>query len=369
MKQGNKDQVGLFKLIFTLNWEDPEMDRLALKIKPGDTMMTITSGGCNTLGFLLQDPSAIFTVDINPSQSYVIELKIAAMKYLDYQVFIGFTGLAPVDDRLMIYNTFRDKMSDGAIKFWDQKSEIIRKGFLMNGRYETFVRLVSRFVRLIEGNRRVNDLFLDRNPGDQKSFSLKEWDTSRTRLIFNTFFNKHILARRGLKADYFTFDDGSNTFAESFYKRFRKVIMDVPVKGNYFLHLYLKGCYKSLQDVPDYLKEENFMTIKERLDRIKIITMDAQNWLPRMPSNSLNCFAMSNICELMSLDDTLKLFREVIRTGCPDSRICFRNLVIPREVPDELQDKIIKDIDLTSRIFNADRSFVYSKVAAYNLCK
>jgi S-adenosylmethionine-diacylglycerol 3-amino-3-carboxypropyl transferase len=364
-----KDQVKLLKLIFTMNWEDPEMDRLALKIKPGDTMMTITSGGCNTLGFLLQDPSEIHTVDINPSQSYVIELKIAAIKCLEFKEFIGFTGLSPIDDRLGLYNRFRDRLSNGAAAFWDNNAAVIKKGFLINGRYETFVKLVSVFIRLIEGNRRVNDLFIDRNPEDQKVFARKEWDTARTRFIFNAFFNKYILARRGLKADYFTFDDGSNTFAESFFRRFRKVIMDVPVKNNYFLHLYLKGYYRSLEEVPDYLKEEKFLTIKSRLDRIKIITMDAQNWLPQVPSDSINCFALSNICELMSLEDTFKLFSEVIRTARADSHISFRNLIIPREVPENLHDKIVKDIELTNKIFNADRSFVYSKVAAYRIIK
>jgi S-adenosylmethionine-diacylglycerol 3-amino-3-carboxypropyl transferase len=369
MRSRETDQVKLYKLIFTLNWEDPEMDRIALKIKPGDSLMTITSGGCNTLSFLLQDPSVIFTVDINPSQSYVIELKITAMKYLEYQEFIGFTGLSPIENRLGIYNRFKDKMSESAVKFWDHNSEIIKKGFLINGRYETFVKLVGRFIRLIEGNRRVNDLFIDRSLEDQKAFSKKEWDTGRTKFIFNAFFNKHILAGRGLKANYFTFDDGSNTFAESFFKRFMKVIFEVPVKGNYFLHLYLKGCYKSLQEVPDYLKEENYAIIKDRLDRINIITMDAQNWLPKVPSDSLNCFALSNICELMSLEDTLKLFKEVIRTAAQDSRVCFRNLIIPREVPQELREIIVRDVDLTNRIFNSDRSFVYSKVAAYKLNK
>ena len=32
------DQVKLFKLIFTANWEDPNSDYKALKIKPGDKM-------------------------------------------------------------------------------------------------------------------------------------------------------------------------------------------------------------------------------------------------------------------------------------------------------------------------------------------
>ncbi|MCU0462407.1 MAG: BtaA family protein [Bacteroidales bacterium] len=364
-----KDQVKLLKLIFTLNWEDPEMDRMALGIKPGDTLMTITSGGCNTLGFLLQDPSEIHTVDINPSQSYVIELKIAAMKCLEYKEFIGFTGLCPIEDRLAIYNRFRNRLSNGAAAFWDNNAAVIKKGFLLNGRYETFVKLVSGFVRMIEGNRRVNDLFIERDPEDQKSFAHREWDTARTRFIFNAFFNKFILARRGLKADYFTFDDGSNTFAESFFRRFRKVIMDVPVKNNYFLHLYLKGYYRSLQEVPDYLMEGNFITIKSRLDRIKIVTMDAQNWLPQIPSDFIDCFALSNICELMSLDDTFKLFSEVIRTARNESRISFRNLIIPREVPESLHNIIVKDIELTNKIFNADRSFVYSKVAAYRVMK
>lgn len=367
--QRDKDQVKLYKLIFTLNWEDPEMDRMALKIQPGDSMMTITSGGCNTLSFLLQDPSVIYTIDINPSQSYVIELKIVAMKYLDYAEFIRFAGLYPAENRLGTYAGIRDKLSEGAANFWDDYIEIIKKGFLINGRYETFVKLVSFFVRMIEGNRRVNQLFNEMSLVDQAAFSMKKWNTKRTKFIFNTFFNKYILARRGLKADYFTFDDGSNTFAESFFKRFMKVITEVPVSGNYFLHLYLKGCYRSLLEVPDFLIESNYPIIKSRLDRIRIITMDAQNWLTLAPSRSLNCFALSNICELMSLDDTLKVFREVIRVACPDSRICFRNLIIPREVPEELHQQIVKDVELSRRIFNIDRSFVYSKVAAYRIIK
>lgn len=369
MKSDKKDQVELYKLIFTLNWEDPEMDRVALKTKPGEVMMTITSGGCNTLSFLLQDPSVIYTVDINQCQSYMIELKIAAIKHLEYQEFIEFAGLMPSKNRLNIYRQFRNKMSQGATAFWNNNSSVIEKGFLINGRYEKFVKLVGRFVRLIEGKKRINDLFIEKTLDDQKAYYLKEWDTKRTRFIFNLFFNKHVLARRGLKADYFTFDDGSNSFAESFLKRFRKVISDVPVKGNYFLHLYLKGYYRSLQEMPDCLLEKNFATIKSRLDRVRIVTMDAKKWLAEMPDNSLNCFSLSNICELMSLDDTLKLFEEVYRTAIPEARICFRNLVIPREVPEQLNRKIIKDNELSNEIFDKDRSFVYSKVAAYRLRK
>jgi len=364
-----KDQVNLYKLIFTLNWEDPEMDRKALNIRPGDAMMTITSGGCNTLAFLLQNPAVIHTIDINPSQSHVIELKIEAMKLLDFKEYLSFVGLEPSENRLKIYSDIRKRLSKAAADFWDYNSAIINNGFLVNGRYERFVKLVGRFIRLIQGSRRINDLFIERSLTDQRIFYEKEWNTWRTRTIFNLFFNKHILARRGLKADYFTFDDGSNTFAESFFRRFSKVLRDVPVSGNYFLHLYLKGCYKSIHELPDYLLENNYEIIRSRLDRIHIVTGDAKKWLGETPDNSLNCLSLSNICELMSLDDTFRLFSEVLRTGTPGARICFRNLVIPREVPETLRDKIIRDKELSEEIFNRDRSFVYAKVAAYKINK
>jgi S-adenosylmethionine-diacylglycerol 3-amino-3-carboxypropyl transferase len=204
---------------------------------------------------------------------------------------------------------------------------------------------------------------------EQRAFYDRYWDIKRTRFIFNAFFNKYILAKRGLKADYFQFDDGSNTFAESFFRKFRKVVHDIPIKGNYFLHLYLEGRYKSLEEVPGYLKQENFQTIKQRLERIRMHSDDAKKWLASMPDNTFQCLSLSNICELMSLDDTLKMFQEVLRTARPDARICFRNLILPREVPEALRERIRKDELLSREIMNTDRSFVYSKVAAYHVKK
>ena len=369
MEKETKGQVHLYKLIFTANWEDPESDHLALDIKPGDTVMSITSGGCNTLGFLLKDPGQVYTVDINPCQSYLLELKIVSIKHLEYDEFVRFCGLKESEHRLETYRKLREKLGEGARTFWDQQENILNKGFLLNGKYETFVKLVSRFIRLIQGNYRVDHLFYPKNMEEQRIFYEKYWNTRRTRFIFNLFFNKHILARRGLKANYFHFDDGSNTFAQSFFKRFSRVLRDLPVTGNYFLHLYLKGKYRSVEEVPDYLLEKNFFLLKSRVDRIKIITGDAKKWLEEMPSDSFDCVSMSNICELMNLEDTAEQFSEVYRTAKSGAGICFRNLILPREVPENMRDKIVIDEELSQHIFYHDRSFVYGKVAAYKVVK
>jgi len=75
MSAGSQDQVAISQLLFGMSWEDPASDQRALSIKPGETLVTIGSGGCNSLTLLLDDPGKVYAVDINASQSSLLELK------------------------------------------------------------------------------------------------------------------------------------------------------------------------------------------------------------------------------------------------------------------------------------------------------
>ncbi len=365
--QKNKEQVALSRLVFTQNWEDPESDHMALKIQSGDSILAITSGGCNVLGFLLFDPQIIHSIDINQAQSYLLGLKIAAIKTLSFEEFIAFAGLTPTEDRLKIYEKLVPLLTSDARDFWDRNGKVLRSGFIMHGKFEGFIKLAATFLTLLQGKKRVLGLFGEKSKEEQEKYFDGVWNTRRFHLLFTVLFNKRMLARRGLVADYFHFDDGSKSFAESFYKRSRKAFRDIPITGNYFLSLYLLGKYRNHKEVPQYLQEENFEIIKSRIDRINIITAEAQNWLDGAPEESISCFALSNICELMSEKDTLRLFSAVKKTARPGARVIFRNLMIPREVPETLKDQIVKDENLSRFIYDNDRSFVYGKVAAYNV--
>lgn len=364
-----KDQVSLFKLVFTHNWEDPESDQDSLKIKSNDAVLAITSGGCNVLGFLLFDPEIIYSIDINPAQSYLMELKIAAIKSLEFEDFISFAGLKENNNRLNLYGRMKPLLSKEALEFWNRHDKILAHGFVMNGKYERFIRVAGKFLNLLQGKKRVLGLFSEKTKEEQEIYFDNVWNTKRFHYLFKILFNKRILARRGLVTDYFHFDDGSKSFAESFYNRSKKAFRDIPVKGNYFLSLYLLGRYCNDKEVPACFKKENFKLMKSRIDRIKIITADAQGWLDSMPAESINCFALSNICELMSEKDTGRLFSAVYKTAGKNSRIIFRNLMVPREVPEDLCGMIVKDETLSKDIQFRDRSFVYGKVAAYTINK
>jgi len=67
----------------------------------------------------------------------------------------------------------------------------------------------------------------------------------------------------------------------------------------------------------------------------------------------------------MSLEETALTFEQVAHTARPGARICFRNLMIPREVPPALQGQIQLREESSRQLLEQDRSFVYSRVQAY----
>lgn len=51
-----------------------------LKISKRDTVLTLSSGGCNSLNLLLHGAGHVVSVDCNPAQSALLELKAAAIR-------------------------------------------------------------------------------------------------------------------------------------------------------------------------------------------------------------------------------------------------------------------------------------------------
>jgi S-adenosylmethionine-diacylglycerol 3-amino-3-carboxypropyl transferase len=365
MSVKSRDQVELFDLLFGMSWEDPASDRRALAIQLGETLLTVTSGACNTLTLLLEDPGKVYAVDINPSQSYLLELKCAAVRHLDYDELRAFLGLATSDQRLQVFERLRGDLTEAARGYWTGKAEAVRQGVVHAGKYESFIRLFSRVLGLLQGKKRIEGLFRCETLEQQQAYFDQTWNTLQWRLLFKLFANKRVLARRGLTADYFKFDDGSSSFAESFLRRARRAMCEIPIESNYFLAQYLLARYRSEEAVPAYLLRENLPIVRARLDRIEIVTSDAQSWLGRQPNSSIDAFSLSNICELMSREETGRLFAEVTRVARAGARVCFRNLMVPRGVPEALEREIELKEELSRDLIAEDRSLVYSRVQAF----
>ena len=179
-----QDQVKWFDFLFGMSWKDPASDRRALSIEPGETLITVTSGGCNTLTLFLKHPAKICAVDNNPTQSYLLELKRAAIRRFDGEELRAFLGLTSSDKRMHNFDRLRGNLSKAALRYWVSKPHMLRHGVMNAGRYESFIPLFSRAVGIVQGKKRVEGLFLCEALEKQQADFDSRWSTVRWRLLF-----------------------------------------------------------------------------------------------------------------------------------------------------------------------------------------
>ena len=70
------------KIIYNVAWEDPRIDGEVLALGEGETILMLTTGGCNVLDRLLDGVAHIVSADLNPCQNALLELKLAAASAL-----------------------------------------------------------------------------------------------------------------------------------------------------------------------------------------------------------------------------------------------------------------------------------------------
>src|ERR1700738_5504214 len=83
------------RLVYTQIWEDPVADLAALRLPVGSTIVTISSGGCNALSYLMAQPAQVYAVDLNGAHLALLKLKLAGLRaFASYAEFWQFFGEA-----------------------------------------------------------------------------------------------------------------------------------------------------------------------------------------------------------------------------------------------------------------------------------
>src|SRR5437868_2809098 len=111
-------------LVYNTSWEDPAVDRRAMRLAATDRVLVITSGGCNVLDYALEGPASIVAVDANPRQTALLELKLAAIRRLPYDDMFALFGLGWHGEFPTLYRErLRGELSDFARNYWDLRPD------------------------------------------------------------------------------------------------------------------------------------------------------------------------------------------------------------------------------------------------------
>ncbi len=270
-------------LIYNACWEDPRLDRVALDLGPDDTILTITSAGCNVLDYVLLEPRHIYAVDVNFRQNALLELKLAGIKALEFDDFFSMFGYGSLTNYRTVYQRqLRALLSPIARAYWDRRityfsGEAWQNTFYYHGTTGVVARMASMYATHIAGAQESIEALCNAQSLDEQRAI---YEGTSIRNIFLKPYVRWLLSqdmtlsllgvprpqREQVEQDY---PGGIAKFIEDCADA---VFTRIPLWDNYFWQVYLRGTYMP-SCCPEYLKPDNFERLKAGLtDRISIHT-------------------------------------------------------------------------------------------------
>lgn len=172
-------------------WEDADILLEALDLQPGARVLSIASGGDNSLAMLTAQPEIVVAVDLSPAQIAVASLKVRAFHDLEYEDLLFFLGVRNDSrcNRLSIYHRLRTGLDPGSRYFWDKREAAIDSGIVHAGNFERYFRIFARIVLpSVHSRACIHSLMSQKSKEERIRFYDEEWNTWRWRLLFRLFF-------------------------------------------------------------------------------------------------------------------------------------------------------------------------------------
>jgi len=325
-------------LVYNTCWEDPRLDREALQIGPEDEILVITSAGCNALDYLLDEPHRVHAVDMNPKQNSLLELKLSAIRNLDYDSFFDLFGRGRSENWSQLYTEkLRDDLSMSARKYWDRHGKFFssagrRNSFYFRGSSGMFAWFVNCYIdRIARIRKDINSLLAANDVSEQTSI----YESSNINEQLWTRFIKWWM-RRDMTLSMLGVPRAQRTQIDQSYPggivqfvidRIEKVFTGLPLKDNYFWRVYLTGSYES-DCCPEYLKPENYERLKSGLiDRVKINTNTVEGFLRKHPGTISRYVLLDHMDWMAGAQPQLlqSEWQAILDRAAPETRVIWRS--------------------------------------------
>lgn len=337
-------------------WEDADVLMSALDIQPGQTCVSIASGGENTLAMLTRAPARVIAVDLNPAQIACLELKVAAFRVLTHAQLLALIGSTASDDRLLLYKRCTEVMTPSARRFWDQRLGQIACGIGHAGRFERYLQRVRTWVLpLVHSQHRVARLLNGGSPEQRADFYEHEWDNLRWRLMFRLCFSRLMLGRFARYHECFRYVESD--VASHLLDRTRRGLSQQDPSANPYLQWMFTGRHNNA--LPYALRPEHFDTIRANLDRLEWRCGSLGDVVDSLGEATVDRFNLSNVFEYMPQDAYVANLRQLARCGRDGARLAYWNLLVKHHRPEALADHLNPLEKIAAALSERDQTFFY----------
>lgn len=337
-------------LVYNTCWEDPRLDREALELGPDDTVLVITSAGCNALDYALVGPKQVYAVDMNPRQNALLELKLAGIRQLDYDTFFELFGRGYSRNARQVYrDCLRADLSPFAQRYWDRRIRFFtnpRRTFFFRGTSGTFARLMNLYINKVLRLRPWVDAILRASSVEEQRqiYEQRIRDRLWTRPMHFAMNRDTTLSLVGVpKAQRRQVEQQYDGKIANFVRDcLEAVLTQIPLSDNYFWRVYMTGEY-SPDCCPEYLKQESFNKLKGGLvDRVSAHTDSVQGFL-QAHDVAISRFVLLDHMDWLS-DQFFPLleaeWQAIVNRATPDARIIWRSGGMRTEFVDRVRVQI-----------------------------
>ncbi len=374
--------------IYNQIWEDPRVDAEALQIGPETSLLTISSGGCNILNYLVHRPKRIVAVDLNANHMALTRLKLAAIKHLpDYETFYNFFGHGKHPDNIANYNRYlRDNLDPLTRSFWESSDWPGRKigpkrlNYFKRGLYDHAK--LGQFFRVVHGLARKmrrdparlltaktiaeQEQIFDENFGPLFENRLVRWMGRQPVAVYSLGIppSQHAAMLEEQQGD------GGRLF-DMYKERVRRLACGFPLDDNYFAWQAFGRRYdhENRRALPDYLKPENYETVRSLVDRVETHVASLTDQLRLEQPGSLNAFVLLDSQDWMPPAVIDELWGEIVRVGGPDTRVIFRTAgeksPVEAALSPETRARFHYDQERSRVLHAQDRSAIYGMFHLY----
>jgi S-adenosylmethionine-diacylglycerol 3-amino-3-carboxypropyl transferase len=367
------------RLVYTQIWEDPVADLAALRLSVGSTIVTLSSGGCNALSYLMAQPAQVYAVDLNEAHLALIKLKLAGLRaFSDYSDFWQFFGAADKPANSDLYRArLRPWLDAQARAYWDKRNIIGRPrhayfadGFYRHGMLGRFIGLAHFAAKRCGIDPAI--LLNGKTDAPARIAALKRLDrvfhSPLVRLITAT---PALLFGLGIPPRQRALLGGGAPLNDVLHKRLLRLIDGHPNDTNYFAWQALHRGYAGPGDrcLPPYLQRRQYERMRNGAGLIIPHHAGLRQFLEGLPAREVDAVILLDSQDWMATDEIRALWNAIDRAGSDNVHVIFRTAGEGSPIEsDELASlrRIWRRDDERSAVgFELDRSGIYGGFHCY----
>ena len=318
-----------YRLLYGQCWEDSACLLEGLVSGPGAVLLSIASGGENSLALLSRPVGRVIAIDRSLPQIAALELKMAAFRRLTHPEMLVLLGAHPGPERPRrdLYCRCRGDLSSSAQAFWDADSAWLAVGVLPVARFERYLALFRRLVLpLVHGAGCRSEALQVRSAAGRQQWYDNRWNSWRWRWLFRLFFSRASLGTLGTDPSFVRY--GRESQAEQLLALVRRALVEGEPHHNPYLHWILLGRYG--EHLPLALRPEHFGSIRSRLDRLQWQLLSLEDWLAQGCGERIDGFNLSNVLEYVDPPTAGSLLNRLHHWAKPGARLVLWNRLADR---------------------------------------